>query len=67
MEKSEAINIATIAVVKRMDYETLKYSDYLYGKEDQVDLVWEYVDESGEIGRKAFREKYSEYKLHHGY
>ena len=64
MEKSEMIWIASVAIGKNLDYETLKYSDYLYGKEDLIDDVWEYVIECKEDGEKAFRKKYSEYKLY---
>lgn len=59
MEKEELISIALIAIDKNMDFETLKYSDYMYGKEDQTDDVWEYVDECKEIGSIAFSEKYN--------
>lgn len=52
------LEIAKIAIYKRMDYEELKYSDYLYGQEHLVDDVWEYVQECYEIGTKAFYEKY---------
>lgn len=60
MDKKELIQIALIAIRKRMDYETLKYSDYLYGKEDMIDDVWEYVEECEEIGSIAFNEKYKD-------
>jgi hypothetical protein len=58
MDKAEMIRIAKLAISKNMDFETLKYSDYMYGKESLTDDVWEYVDECREIGTKAFREKY---------
>ena len=58
MEKSEMISIAKRAIDKNMDFETLKYSDYMYGKESLTDYVWDYVEECREIGTKAFYEKY---------
>ena len=58
MKKEEMIRIAKIDIDKRMDYEILKYSDYLYGKESLIDDVWEFVSECESIGTKAFYEKY---------
>jgi hypothetical protein len=58
MTKSEMIRIARIAIDKGLDYETLKYSDYLYNEEDSVDEVYEYVDECKRIGTTAFNAKY---------
>ncbi len=58
MEEKEMIWIAKIAIDKKMDYETLMYSDYLYGKEEMVDDVWEFVSECESIGTVAFYEKY---------
>lgn len=63
MEISEMVWIASVAIAKNYDYETLKYSDYLYGKEDDIDEVWEYVTECREDGRTAFYEAYKQYKL----
>lgn len=64
MEKSEMIWIASWAIAKRIDFEELKYSDYMYGKESLTPEVWEYVEECDEIGQFAFREKYKEFKLY---
>jgi hypothetical protein len=64
MEVNELLWIASVAIGKRYDRETLKYSDYMYGKESEIDDVWEYVEECDDIGRKAFNEKYSPYKLY---
>lgn len=64
MEKKEMVYIASVAIEKNMDYETLLYSDYLYGNEKYIDDVWEYVEEAKENGMKSFREKYSEYELY---
>lgn len=63
MDKKDMIWIASVALAKRYDYETLKYSDYMYGKEDLTDAVWEFVEEGEEQGMQWFRETYSEYKL----
>lgn len=64
MEKSEMIWIASVAIGKNMDYETLKYSDYMYGKETLTEEVYQYVIECRKIGVVAFYEKYKEYKLY---
>ena len=58
MEEEEMIIIAKTAIDKRMDYETLKYSDDLYGKEEFAQDVWAYVEECEKIGRDAFFKKY---------
>ena len=58
MELKEMIWIAKIAIRKKMDFETLKYSDYMYGQEELTDKVWEYVEECEKIGTEEFNEKY---------
>lgn len=63
MEKADLIWVATWAFDKGYDYEKTHYSDYMYGKEDLIDDVWEYVNEIEEIGTIAFKEKYKEYKM----
>lgn len=64
MGKAELIWIASWAWGKGYDYEKTKYSDYLYGKEDEIDNVWEYYNEIEENGYKAFTEKYKQFKLY---
>lgn len=64
MEKTEMLWIASCAIGKNLDYEELEYSDYMYGKTQFTDEVWEYVVECREIGTKAFYEKYKEFKLY---
>lgn len=64
MEEKDLIWTATVAFAKNMDYEELYYSDYMYGKEDETEKVWDYVDELRENGRTAFYEKYKDYKLY---
>lgn len=64
MEKSEMVWIASIAVEKNLNYEDLKYSDYMYGNEGLIEDVWEYVSEYKGIGRIVFYEKYKEFKLY---
>lgn len=64
MEKSELIYLASKAFDKRWDFETLKYGDDLYGKEQYADEVWEYVEELQEKGSRVFYEKYKEFKLY---
>jgi len=58
MEKKDFIKIAKIAITKRMDYETLKYSDWMYGNEDKTEDVWKYVEECDRIGQAEFNKKY---------
>lgn len=55
---------ASVAIAKNYDFETLKYSDYMYGHEDLTDEVYEFVIEARNIGTIAFYEKYSEYNLY---
>lgn len=61
MDKKEMIQIAKIAIEKKMDYETLMYSDYMYGKESLMDNVWKYVIEAEEQGMEWFMKTYTEY------
>ena len=64
MNESEKIWTASVAIGKNMDYETLLYSDYMYGHMELIDDVWEYVTECQEDGMNSFREKYKEHKLY---
>ena len=64
MEKSEQIYLASKAFDKGYDYEKMKYSDDLYGREESIEEIWEYVIELKEDGMNAFREKYYEYKIY---
>lgn len=61
MEKKEMIQIVRMAIEKNMDFETLKYSDYMYGNENLTDKVYEYVIECKEQGTTWFYKKYAEY------
>ena len=56
--------IATWAFAKNLDYEQLSWSDYMYDHRDLADEVWKFVEELQEDGRKAFYEKYKEFKLY---
>jgi hypothetical protein len=58
MQKEEMIRIAKRAIAKKLDYETLKYSDDLFGKEQFADEVYEYVTECEVIGTVEFYKKY---------
>lgn len=64
MEKHEIIYLASKFFDKGWEYEKAMYSDDLYGREDFIDEIWDYVIECKDIGYKAFKEKYSEYKLY---
>lgn len=65
MKLEEIIYIASVAIVKRWDYETLYNSDHMYGKERYADEVWDYVEECEDYGRIAFYSKYKDYKLYY--
>lgn len=65
MTTERIIWIATWAFDKGYDYETVMYSDFLYGQPDPVcDEVWDYVIELKEIGKNQFYKKYKEFKLY---
>ena len=64
MTEAELIYLATKAFDKGWDFETLRYGDNLYGKEQYADEVWEYVDQMRETGRAAFYEEHKEFKLY---
>lgn len=56
--------IASVALGKNLNYETLKYSDYMYGNESQTEDVWKYVQEGKDKGLIWFYETYRQYKLY---
>lgn len=58
MTKEEMVRIAKRAVDKGWDYETLKYGDDMYGREDMTDEVWELVEECKTNGARDFYTKY---------
>ena len=64
MTEEEKIYLASKFAEKGTDYEKAMYGDDLYGQEDQIDDIWEYVTEYKEIGSIQFREKYKEFKLY---
>lgn len=64
MEKQEILYMTTKAIAKGWNTDKLEYSDDMYGREEYTDEVSEYMDEYLEVGRKAFYEKYKEYKLY---
>jgi hypothetical protein len=64
METSEMIYLASKFAEKGLDFETCMYCDDLYGQEDEIDPIWEYVIEYKEIGSIAFKEKYKDFKLY---
>ena len=59
MNEDQKIKLARKAVDKGWDFETLKYSDYLYGKENDAESVWEYVKLCKSIGTVAFDARYT--------
>jgi len=58
MQQKQIIDIAKRAIRKGWDFEMLKYSDDLYGKENLADEVYEFVIECRKIGEDAFAAKY---------
>lgn len=56
--------VASVAIGKDISMDDLYYSDYMNGNENLTEEVWEYVEECGNIGMDAFKEKYSDYKLY---
>jgi hypothetical protein len=64
MTKEEIIYAATFAHSKKYDYEAMMYSDTMYGNEDCMENVWDYVTEINELGVKAFKEKYNNINLY---
>lgn len=64
MKKEEIIYLASKFFDKGWDYEKCYYGDDLYGKEEFIDEIWDYVIEIKDIGRIAFYEEYKDYKLY---
>lgn len=64
MTKEELIHLASKYAEKGYDYETMYYCDDFHGKEEEAEACYEYIIEYREIGSKAFREKYKDYKLY---
>jgi hypothetical protein len=64
MNTDDLIWTASVAIGKKIPYETLLYSDYMYGYEHLIDDVWHYVDECDAIGQTAWKKKYSQHKLY---
>lgn len=64
MNEDQIIYLASKFAAKGTDYEKAMYSDDLYGQEDYMDDIWEYVIEYQEIGSIAFKDKYQNYKLY---
>jgi hypothetical protein len=65
MEKSEMLWIASKYKKKGYSYEDMLYGDDTYSAtKEQKDEISDYMTEYEDIGRIAFYEKYSEYKLY---
>lgn len=64
MTEEQKIYLASKFADKGWDYETCKYGDDIYGNEELIDDVWNYVTECKEIGRTAFYIKYCKYNLY---
>ena len=55
MTVQEKAKLALKCVEKGWDCETLKYSDDLYGQEDEADDIWGLVESAKLHGTKFFR------------
>ena len=64
LKKAELIWIASKMFAKGYSGDDVRYSDDLYGNEDQFDEVNEYMNELSKFGQIAFYEKYKEFKLY---
>lgn len=64
MTKDEMIWIATKWFSKGYNIDDLRWSDDMYGHENQTDEVKEYYFELKDIGRITFYEKYKEFDLY---
>ena len=58
MERCDIIKIAKKAILKRWDFDQLKYGDDMYGNEGFADNVWELVEECESTGWNEFIKKY---------
>lgn len=66
--RKSLIELATKAYGKGWDYDRLLYSDdTLTLSQDEKDMVWDYVTEAKDIGRRAFREKYKDINFYWGF
>ncbi len=57
MERAELFQLASYALMKGYDYETMGYCDAMYGIGEYLDDVWEIVEEAKEKGLAWFREE----------
>ena len=60
MEEEKLIRVAIWAFAKGYSGDDIRYSDHMYGHEEQTDEVMAYLSELKDIGREAFYEKYKE-------
>lgn len=58
MRKDEKVQIALYTFNKGYNFEQMKYSDILYGKEKQADNIWKLVEEISEIGLESWKNKH---------
>ena len=66
MTKGEIVKVASYALMKGYDYETICFCDEMYGKEEFMDQVWDIVIEAQENGMVWFRTwaKENEYEIY---
>jgi hypothetical protein len=66
MGRAELFKLASYALMKGYDYETMHYCDEMCGKGEFMDDVWDIVNEAEERGLMWFREeaKANNYKIY---
>jgi len=66
MERAELFELASYALMKGYDYETMYYCDEMYGRGEYLDDVWEIVEEAHENGLAWFRveAKMNDYQIY---
>jgi len=58
MDRAELFKLASYALMKGYDYETMYYCDEMYGKPaETMDAVWDIVNEAEERGLYWFRDE----------
>jgi len=64
MNQQQMIFVASYAIEKGLDYETLKWSHHMRGNQSMMEDVYGYVVEGRLIGPEAFREKYKDFEMY---
>lgn len=65
MKTKDLVYLASKVFDKGWDFETFMYGDDAYNlSEEEIEDVWNMVDDIKENGFRAFREEYKDYKLY---